>query len=743
MASSPPSGPGTLHHYFGPLRSGPSTDHEEDSASEDEASRDVSEPEEEAESGAESEAESGAEEAEAEEEEAESEVEECQECEEAEEGEEGDAAPGEDTTEELERWNSTTAVEGCRYRYSHKTYGGVVVVAVRKPTQKNCSFVMLCRCGCGKFAKSEGYAMVCATREKVKADVAAARLPDGSLPEFKGASREVAGTYCQRNGIEGRATKRGNCAQFLRFCACGTCFRLTHNSSMSLAPGCSTAPRCENVIDGVRCKAAQCRGNLCSVCYNIQRSGQCPRCPQGLPVGGLQCLNCDAKDARAAKRQLHEPALLALVEAGARDGREVNAWDAEVNVVYVVHNPQDGQRPRLVLRSGNSWRSACTHRSEGKLCTNIVQRTNDGSTTLCHRHGGGMRCESGVHDADEGVPPYAGYVLSDACRQVPMRGKRVCRTCLIKFDPDNLAVDVIFHKEHVFLDALAQELHKRLWGWLTCGKTNIATHDCAAGESRRRMDLMLAMSRRFLTDVEGDENEHVDRSTSCEHAKLSGHLIDAGLAGLSRSESRRDDVLYAEGLPSDADLTKLEGTDADTEDFAKLRAARKALNDHVVRRNQDREADRNLIRLRVLRVNLDGFTAADGSRVGSMFTSVRVQTKADVFKYKLSAEGKRAIPLVVDRILEIYMLQLDDAFVESHKTLEVEYFRYSGCDRDGVDRQGLAVVEIAARENGERAKRVAEDAARREAFKAHAKAKKQKQTATSAGAGPSGVHGNQ
>lgn len=628
------------------------------------------------------------------------------------------------TSDDLPRWDSKTAVEGERYAHTHPRHGAVTVVAVRVRSLTNCKSRLLCRCGCGERAGSdvahEGYAPACLTRERTKAAVAAARRPDGTLPPFKGKSKETVGAYCTVDGVEGKAIKNRGGAVWRPFCACGTCYRLTPKCQ-PIAAGCATAERCVTVVNGVRCKAGRERGDLCPSCYAKERYGTCPRCPLALAAGRTQCSACDAKDAVAAQRAAHVPELLALVAAGARDGREVKSWEAEKGVVHVVHNAQQAQRPRLVLRSGKAWTPACTHGDGRSFCGQLAVQTNDGTKTHCVAHGGGMRCSvPGVH---EGPPPHAIYTFS-ASVATALRGQPACHACLVKLDPTNLAVHIKFHKEHLFLAAIAEELCKRLWGWLVCGATNIATHDCVAGPSNRRMDLMLAMARRFLVDLEGDEFEHVDRTTSCEHAKLAGHLIDAGLAGLTRSESRRDDVLYAEGRPSDAYLCEVEGTDADTEENAKLRAARRALNDRLVRSKAAAEAGGKTPKLRVLRVNLDGFTAADGTKVGSMFTDVHIQSKADVSKKKLSMEGLRAIPRIVDRLLEIYMQQLDDAYFEAHKSLEVEYLRYSGCDRDGVDRHGLALVEIQKREAGEREKRVADDVARREAFKAHAKGKK-------------------
>ena len=100
-------------------------------------------------------------------------------------------------------------------------------------------------------------------------------------------------------------------------------------------------------------------------------------------------------------------------------------------------------------------------------------------------------------------------------------------------DPTNVAVKVHLRKEFFVVSEIATELTRRGLGELV----SKMVHDCPAGASGRRMDLFIHVSKRLIVDFENDEEQHRDRKTSCEHAKLMGHLMDHGAAGYTKEEA--------------------------------------------------------------------------------------------------------------------------------------------------------------------------------------------------------------
>ena len=141
----------------------------------------------------------------------------------------------------------------------------------------------------------------------------------------------------------------------------------------------------------------------------------------------------------------------------------------------------------------------------------------DGDRPNCIGHGGGHRCAvPGAHmpDIDEkGYAPYAKYVLSDECAlngfpKPELAGTRCCMGCLKRYEPSHEAVKVLLYKEHLMVSGIVEELHARGRGDLV----GLLRHDCAAGPSRRRADLALRPSSRFLLDYENDEHQHEDLS---------------------------------------------------------------------------------------------------------------------------------------------------------------------------------------------------------------------------------------
>ena len=580
-----------------------------------------------------------------------------------------ECSPCEDQSDSLEWWNAKTAVEGQTYKHQHKRYGEVTVVAVRTPMRPSCVARMLCRCGCGERGrekvKYDGYTAACFTREATKRAVVAARGPDGKLSVYPGQSVAELGAYYQRDGVEGRAMKgSGGGTQWFPFCACVKCWVLTESANKPIARSCPTNERCTTVTNGVRCKAGRAAGDICVQCYLRAHHPPCPRCA-GPSAKRTQCGNCDQKDAVVAKKAVHESALLALIAAGARDGRNVHASKAEAGVVYVVHNPQDEQRAQLVARIGNTWASACTHRDGHSFCANQAKRSNDGSWTHCITHGGGMRCESDAHDLDEGAAPYARYKVTAACTQVPLRGKRVCMACLRHVDPENIKVKVYVKKEDLILSGVGECLVELGRGELCVGRKARMVQDCATGASRRRMDADVPMPTDLvLCDVENDEYQHDREEQSCENRKLAGHYIDKGAPQQA-------------GASSSTPVPKLY----------------------------------------VLRFNCDGYTDDQGKRHPSLFNRTGVQAEDELLKLEpVNPRFKAACMLLARAIVGLHDNCTRPEFVDALKEWTVVYLRYDGCRADGTDPGGVAQA-VAERVVGGKAK------ARVEAYKKHAKAK--------------------
>jgi hypothetical protein len=273
-------------------------------------------------------------------------------------------------------------------------------------------------------------------------------------------------------------------------------------------------------------------------------------------------------------------------------------------------------------------------------------------------------------------------------------------------DPENVAVKVHIRKEHIVLAALEAILRQRGRGDLL----EKVTHDCVQGPSKRRMDWGNIVSERLTQDVEVDEDQHVNRDTSCEHAKLMGHMMDRGALGFTAEE----DALWREGAPSDETLEELKETLRDTPEMHRLRAARRRATLRVVRdyNARHRAATKSAAesgsavciapKLLVIRFNCDQFVAADGTRVGSLFTATGVQD-ADM-KYKPSKRFNAAMEALATAVLERVDAEKDDAWFASLRELEIVYVRYDGCDPDGVDRRGEVAAAHAARarENAKR-----------------------------------------
>ena len=409
-----------------------------------------------------------------------------------------------------------------------------------------------------------------------------------------------------------------------------------------------------------------------------------------------------AFEAWIAAQQAADPLVRGLPRAPA------DKKDCKKGVVYCVANKNDKWKPIRMAKFGTQCHRACNE------CNQVAFGDGKGGeATRCIVHGGGPRCESGVHVLDD-VAPWAGYVVSDMAvskdsngkshPRPKWAGKRFCMGCMKYFDPYNEVVKAFVHKEDLVLSGVVEELYKRGLGDLASISDGILKNDCQEGESRRRKDLNVDTDPRLMFMVENDENQHRDRTTSCERKKLAGHLVDAGATGFSKQE----DELWAASLPTDEQLEAIRETDKDTPKMQRLRRARKKANQRLVREaNAKARAARSsgaggaagasadavvAPKLHCLRFNCDEFVAKDGTeegtRVGSLFRTTGNQEKGETLKLKPTRLFKKAIVMLTDRILEIIELSKDDAWIEAHKEWHVEYMRYDGCDVDGLDRDG-------------------------------------------------------
>jgi hypothetical protein len=395
----------------------------------------------------------------------------------------------------------------------------------------------------------------------------------------------------------------------------------------------------------------------------------------------------DNRKAHKKSKDAQRDALLALPGVRLAHNHNGNGWARGVK--HAMQSMHRGQNWGLYVLSCNRPKLACQH----PKCVQLAQPTPDKGTTHCVQHGGGPRCEaSGAHVLDP-PPPHASYKFSSAvaCNGTPRPewvGKPACLSCLKQLDPSNVAVKVLARKEDLTVAAIDQGLYDAGYPEIAAVTSSILTHDCAEGPSRRRKDLAVAFCRRLLGDFEQDEGQHKDRALSCERRKLAGHMIDAGASGLTHDESK----LWDETLPDDIALEEMLETPADTAAMRALRRKRAAVITRLVREVNARkfasshgDADAIVPKLHTIRFNCDDYIANDGYKAGSLFKVTEVTNKDVPFVVDTTDAFAPAIKAVVKRIIELWHLCKDEAWIDAHRELEVEYWRYDGCGRDGRD----------------------------------------------------------
>ena len=380
-------------------------------------------------------------------------------------------------------------------------------------------------------------------------------------------------------------------------------------------------------------------------------------------------------------------------EQGIEEG-PADATDAAFGTRYAVLNFHEDYKPHVVVRSGDQWTRACAVRG----CTHMAIRAPGTPNTHCIGHGGGPRCAvEGMHwpEIDEqGFAPWAGHVLSDECalNGVPKpewAGTRCCMGCLQRLEPTHAAVKVHVRKEDLMVAGIAAELHARGRGDLV-GKL---VHDCAAGPSRRRADLALRPSNRFLLDFENRRGP-----AQGPHDELRAAQARGPPRGPRRARvHRRGGQAVGPPHPSDAELEALRGTARDTPALERLRLDRKRATQRVLARLRRREARARRGRgpraqAARLRANCDGFVAADGTKVGALFYSTGDKALDAAMRLKPTKAFAPAVARIADRLVALCDAQADDAWFEARPELTVEYVRYDGCARDGADPNGAVAA---------------------------------------------------
>ena len=278
---------------------------------------------------------------------------------------------------------------------------------------------------------------------------------------------------------------------------------------------------------------------------------------------------------------------------------------------------------------------------------------------------------------------------------------------------------------------IAEALHARGRGDLV-GKL---VHDCAAGPSRRRADLALRPSTRFLLDYENDEDQHM--STARRAASGASSRATWRTTARPRTPTRRASC-GTRRTRATLELEALRGTARDTPALERLRldrrrATQRVLRDYAVAKRGLGEGEVLAPKLHVFRGNCDGFVAADGTKVGALFYSTGDKALDAAMRLKPTKAFAPAVARIADRLIALCDAQADDAWFEARPELTVEYARYDGCARDGADPNGAVAAAHAGRDpHADAARATPSTAARLDAVKAATKAAKVAKAAVAA-----------
>jgi hypothetical protein len=370
------------------------------------------------------------------------------------------------------------------------------------------------------------------------------------------------------------------------------------------------------------------------------------------------------------------------------------ATDADPNGVYWNVDGRSNHIPYRAMRRGKGYFHACIHPG----CTSIAEGDGmGGKGTHCCPHGGGRRCAvPGMHMADDRAPT-ANYTLSANAsmrthdsKTVPhpeWEGMPACGACLRQFDPTHDAVRLHVRKEHMVLSGLAEVMIAKGYGHLVDMNTG-GIHDCAAGPSQRRTDFRSPMSYRFVSLFENDENMHADRTTSCEHAKLAGTLMDHGALGFTKEEGEVMDLTPQE-------LGAMTETEKARTELARKRACERVTRDF--RASLRAKGEGNLSpKVVLIRFNCDAYVDLNGKKVGGLFTDGKRAHTARGEESVMTLTPKKeifepAIEAVANRLIELYELQKDDEWWNAQPEVRIEHMRYGDFEKS----KALALEEIA------------------------------------------------
>ena len=143
-------------------------------------------------------------------------------------------------------------------------------------------------------------------------------------------------------------------------------------------------------------RAIKAKGTLCASCWvkaDPEARG-CPECqtqPKNQSRADGLCSHCVDNAAVAAKRDAGRVLLAQLcADEGLEEGPPRPTATTPFKTRFVVLNQRDDQKPRVVVRCGVEWQTACAERG----CPHMVQSIPGTPSTHCGAHGGG-KCAHG------------------------------------------------------------------------------------------------------------------------------------------------------------------------------------------------------------------------------------------------------------------------------------------------------------------------------------------------------------
>ena len=365
--------------------------------------------------------------------------------------------------------------------------------------------------------------------------------------------------------------------------------------------------------------------------------------------------------------------------------------DAKKGVKHWSENSQDDYKPWLVLKGSENFEAAC-HESgcHSKATHNGRDKIN------CVKHGGGRRCE--VHYVDMANPPFVhshhqtisvNATLRIDGKDVPQPdvvGKFACLRCLRRYDPNHTCIRTFVRKEVMIVNAIVELLYEKGYGFLVGPKSG-SLHDCPLGPSLRRPDVFIDSTPNYKEAVEIAEGQHKDRTTSCEHAKLAGTLMDLGAPGFTKAEGVAMDL-------TEHAIKALPPHEQPAINAARKRAVERVSRDYrTAMRTASGSGDSMIApKFHVEDINPDSYMR-NGKRVPSLFQKPKGvndnhgKAWEEDEPLQPSPEFVPAIEKIVNGIIERHELAKNDpAWLEGKKELEVVYSRYDTTESTGKKR---------------------------------------------------------